>query len=138
MHGEFYEIVHLNNPLRSRSLCMKNGVMQIPYSCTSVTLYFANGEIYDFDTSKSKLLSMTSGDDTYWYPLRKSHDYNSNILTTLSMSRSQHEIHGNNGLPMYKMLHDVFFANLNRQKSDDEWVNMIIEEGWSHTNGEFS
>ena len=137
MYGAFYEIVHLNNPLRTRSLEMREGVMQIPYSLTSVTLYFANGHIYNFDTSKSKLLFMTTR-NAYWYPLRETHNYNNNILMTLSMSKSQHEIHGNNGLPMYKMLHDVLLANLDRKKSDYQWVNMIIEEGWSHTNGEFS
>ena len=164
---ELYEIVHERNPLRRLCRRMISGRMKIPWYYTSVLLHFAGGAgSRSFSLNTDYRDDEVQLDDTtprWWFPLRRNSSYHSAILQNIAQSERQSSVHGRMMLPLSKMLYDmilykmlyyetpciheswrqelepVMLRYLARHTIDQEakWVDQVIEEGWTCTEGKF-
>ena len=162
---ELYEIVHERNPLRETCVMMVDGRMQVPWYYTGVTLYFARhtGSLF-FSLNADCIVQLDDMSTRWWLPLRQDESYNSMILQKIAHSERQYSIHGPSSLPLSKMLYDVILHkvlyddSITENKSwresleplmlkyltrhtidqDAQWVDHIIEDGWTQTEGVFS
>lgn len=163
---ELYEIVHERNPLRRLCGTMICGRMEIPWYYTSVTLYFAQtGTTRSISLStdyRGDVVQLEDKSTRWWFPLRQADSYHPILLHKIAQCERQSSIHGPSNVPLLKMLYDVLLCkvlhdNLSVNQSwrqefgtamlrylerhtidqEAEWVDEVIEEGWTRTEGVF-
>ena len=161
---ELYEIVHERNPLRHRCTRMISGRMEVPWYYTSVTFYFAKdaGSLsFQLGSNTDALVQMNDTSTRWWFPLRQDESYHTAILQKISDCEKQSSVHGPSNLPLSKMLYDMILYKIlyydrdrvneswrrdfapvmlrylahHTIEQDAEWVDKVIEEGWTQTGG---
>ena len=161
---ELYEIVHEKNPLRPRCMKMKSGRMKVPWYYTSATFYFAKDAdslTFYLVSDTDVIVQINDTSTRWWFPLRQDESYHTAILQKIMTCEKQLSVHGPPKLPLSKMLYDMILYKILyydrdrvneswRQEfapvmlrylarhtidQDAEWVDKIIEEGWTQTGG---